>query len=97
MHEKLVMFSNGYFQINFLVYYCLLLTVLFTDKHDTQSPTPRYMTTFTQPLQNVLTAANEGNAAELNTHASILNARTNRLVKLADTASNTVSDQNLAR
>ena len=75
----------------------LLLLLLFTDKHDSQSLVARSMSTFTQPLQNVLTAASEGNMAELNTHASIFNTRTNRLMTLADTASNSVTDQNLAR
>ena len=55
------------------------------------------MSTYTQPLQDMLSAADQGDTAELNTNASILNARTNRLIKLADTASNTVSDQSLAR
>ena len=61
----------------------LLLLLLFTDKHDSQSSVTRSMSTFTRPLQNALTASSKGNTAELNMHASIFITRTNRRMTLA--------------
>ena len=57
---------------------------------------PPHMTTYTQPLHSVVTAAREGDSPLVNTNAAILDARTSRLVRLADTASTTVGDQTLA-
>ena len=56
----------------------------------------QHMSTYTQPLHNVVSAARDRDPSLVNTHSSILDTRTNKLVQLADTASNTVGDHSLA-